>query len=184
MRKKLQNNEKCNTVIDMTVKNDDDFLSVFSSGEAPVISSAVADFLENSVENMYPTQKVELHIHSDCIDSLEEEVYRKAIHKYYDEKYEYNRKRLWYNKMLTLILGGIGVIILAIAVYLGYHFNNPVWAEVIDIVAWVFVWEAVDIGVFQNHSLRINRRRYLVLSTANVVYLPIEPKKSNENRKG
>ncbi len=34
-------------IINMTVKDDTDFLSVFSTGDTPVISSEVAEFLEN-----------------------------------------------------------------------------------------------------------------------------------------
>ena len=35
-------------IVDMNVKDDTDFLSVFSANDTPVISSEVAEFLENS----------------------------------------------------------------------------------------------------------------------------------------
>ena len=70
--------------------------------------------------------------------------------------------------MLVSLLGFVGVLILALAVYIGYHYDSPVWTEVIDIVAWVFVWEAVDIGAFQNRTLRVNRMRYQKLAEMDV----------------
>jgi len=44
------------------------------------------------------------------------------------------------------------------------------WAEVIDIIAWVFLWEAVDISIFKNRSLRIRQVRYLSYIEMKVVY--------------
>ena len=38
-----------NIIIDMTVSNDDDFLSVYSTSHTPVISTDVAAFIENSL---------------------------------------------------------------------------------------------------------------------------------------
>ena len=158
-------------MINMTVKNDDSFLSAFSTTDAPVISSEVAEFLENNIENVPPTEKLSLCIHSSCIDSEEENLYRRGIKEYYSEKYISNEQKLKHNKMLVSLFGFVGVLILALAVYIGYHYDSPVWTEVIDIVAWVFVWEAVDIGAFQNRTLRVNRMRYQKLAEMDVRFI-------------
>ena len=47
-KRKLKKDENGRFVIEMTVKNDDDFLSPFSENETPVISESVSDFIENS----------------------------------------------------------------------------------------------------------------------------------------
>ena len=166
--KRREKDENGRAVINMTVKNDDSFLSAFSTTDAPVISSEVAEFLENNIENVPPTEKLALCIHSSCIDSEEENLYRKGIKEYYSEKYISNEQKLKHNKMLVSLFGFVGVLILALAVYIGYHYDSPVWTEVIDIVAWVFVWEAVDIGAFQNRTLRVNRMRYQKLAEMDV----------------
>ena len=41
------------------------------------------------------------------------------------------------------------------------HLGLPYWMELTDIVAWVFVWEAVDTLVFGSHDLRTQKRRCL-----------------------
>lgn len=171
--KRREKDENGRAVINMTVKNDDSFLSAFSTTDAPIISSEVAEFLENSVENILPTEKLALCIHNSCIDSKEENLYRKGIKEYYSEKYISNEQKLKHNKMLVSLFGLVGVLILALAVYIGYHYDSPVWTEVIDIVAWVFVWEAVDIGAFQNRTLRVNRMRYHNLANMDVKFLDI-----------
>ena len=171
-RRRKKDKDGC-VMINMTVKNDDSFLSAFSTTDAPIISSEVAEFLENSVENILPTEKLALCIHNSCIDSKEENLYRKGIKEYYSEKYISNEQKLKHNKMLVSLFGLVGVLILALAVYIGYHYDSPVWTEVIDIVAWVFVWEAVDIGAFQNRTLRVNRMRYHNLANMDVKFLDI-----------
>ena len=96
----------------MNVKNDDDFLSVFSEYGDPVISSGVADFIENSTETVFPDESLSLHIHSNCVDDVE-------------------------------------------------------------IVAWVLIWEAVDIVAFRNRELRVNCRRYLAYITMKIRYFSL-----------
>lgn len=169
--RKRERDENGRIIINMTVKNDDNFLSVFSSTETPTISSEVAEFLENRVENVLPGESLALHIHSNCIDSEEEEIYRKGISEYYLEKYASNCYSLKKNRFIVALLGVLGVLILAFAIYIGYRFEAPLWTEVIDIVAWVFIWEAVDIGVFQNRALRLNHLRYLNLSDMDVKFI-------------
>ena len=63
-------------IINMTVKDDTDFLSVFSIGDTPVISSEVAEFLESSTHSVLPKEQLALRIHSNCIDDNEKEEYR------------------------------------------------------------------------------------------------------------
>lgn len=70
-------------IINMTVKDDTDFLSVFSTGDTPVISSEVAEFLENSTQSIRPKEQLILKIHSDCIDDNEKKEYGRAIKEYY-----------------------------------------------------------------------------------------------------
>ena len=69
-------------VIDMTVKDDSDFLSVFSQSDTPVISSEVAEFIENSTDSILPKEQLTLRIHSDCIDDNEKVLYRESIKEY------------------------------------------------------------------------------------------------------
>ena len=79
----LIRDEQNRVVINMTVKDDGNFLSVYSQSDMPVISSEVADFLETSVFAVPPTEELTLKIKSDCIDESEKIVYEKAIKEYY-----------------------------------------------------------------------------------------------------
>ncbi len=54
-----------------------------------------------------------------------------------------------------------GILVLALKIWLECRTSSVIGAEVIDIAAWVFLWEAVDVSAFQNRALRFKRRRYL-----------------------
>jgi len=70
------------------------------------------------------------------------------------------------NTFISIALAIIGVLVLA----LSFLTSSMMWAEVIDIIAWVFLWEAVDISIFKNRSLRIRQVRYLSYIEMKVVY--------------
>lgn len=154
-------------IINMQVLNDDEFLSPFSMSEVPVINSDVADFIENSTINLPPKEKLRLIIHSDCIDDNEKILYDKAIKEYYQERYTSLRKDLIRNYIAVAIMFIVGAIILTISVF---KINTLVKSEIIDIVAWVLIWEACDISFFTNHSLRIKKKRYKAYIDMDIVY--------------
>lgn len=164
--------ENGNIVIDMTVKNDDDFLSVYSGSEAPIISSDVADFIENSTRSLPPQQAYTLRIHSNCIDDKEKIEYDSAIKEYYAEKYFANKKELRINRIIVLLLLMAGVLVLSLA----FQVENHIWSEVIDIAAWVLLWEAVDIWAFKNRELNIKAKRCLAFMDMKVEYMNIKNK--------
>ena len=168
--------EEGRAILRMNVKDDSDFLSSFSEGENPVISDEVAAFLENSTVTLPPAQPLALHIHSSCIDEREQVEYRNAIKEYYTSQYVANENERRRNRRIVLLLALCGILILSMAIFLEYRAESLIWAEVIDIAAWVFLWEAVDIGAFRNHELRVNRLRYLSLIEMKIVYHSIGEK--------
>ena len=160
-------------IIDMTVKDDSDFLSVYSASDTPVISTEVAEFIENSTHSISPKTQLTLRIHSDCIDEQEQRDYPAGIRQYYTEKYMATKSEARFNLMAVLLLMLAGVI----ALILVFRIEHHIWSEVIDIAAWVFLWEAVDIGVFKNREINLKRKRYRSYITMKVEYTPLHSQK-------
>ena len=177
LKQQYQRDNENRIIINMTVKDDRDFLSVFSQSDTPVISSEVAEFIENSTNSILPKEQLTLRIHSDCIDDTEKELYRESIKEYYSEKSIANARELKRNNIVSLIFFINGIIILAAQLLLEYRFNSVIWAEVIDIAAWVFLWEAVDIRVFGNRSLHLKNKRYLSYLSMKTEYVDITKNK-------
>ncbi len=155
------------TVIRMTVKDDSDFLSVYSVTDTPVISSVVEQFLEHSIQHMDHPGSLKLIIRSNCIDETEKVLYRKGIAGYYNDCASAARQEFFRNRKISGALALVGILTL---ISIGVLDLSAVWSEAVDIVAWVFLWEAVDIHVFRNHSLRRDLHRYEALAGMQVEY--------------
>lgn len=168
--KQYRHDDEGRIIIDMNVKDDTDFLSVFSATETPVISSEVAEFLENSTHSIRPDEQFTLRIKSNCIDETEQQIYKDAIKAYYAERYRANERELKIHNRIALCLAILGVLVLAFAIFWEYFMQSVLWAEVIDIVAWVFLWEAVDIKFFKTRELALQRKRYGALFSMKIEY--------------
>jgi len=161
-------------VINMTVKDYSDFLSPYSERATAVISSDVAEFIENSTYATPPSEPLTLRIYSDEISDGKKEEYTSAIREYYAQKYTVTKKTYRFNVIALISLAVAGILTLLLA----FRVDSHVWSEVIDIIAWVLIWEAVDIGVFKNRESNIQRKRYLSYMTMKVEY----PTSRNEER--
>ena len=60
-----------------------------------------------------------------------------------------------------------GVIVLAVMLYLSSK-TDSMFPEVLDIISWVAIWEAVTIVVIEKHDLRRERWNYRKLSEAKI----------------
>lgn len=181
-QRKVERDGDNRVIINMTVRDDDDFLASFSEFGDSIISSDVSEFIENSTQLIFPNEALALHIHSNCIDENEKREYRKAIKEYYVQKYISDKKKLKKNALISLALALCGILILGFAIFMDIKGENPIWTEFIDIIAWVLVWEAVDIFVFRNRDLRINCRRYVSYFSMKVEYFPLPTEACRGNK--
>ena len=169
------------TIVNMTVKDDSNFLSVFAPSTTPIISTEVTDFIETNTISILSNMQLKLRIHRNCIDAQEKEIYRNAIKEYYTEKYLANERELTRNHWIVLLLTLAGISILVLAILLEYRMDSVIWSEVTDIAAWVFLWEAVDISVFKDRSLRLRRMRFLNYISMPIEYYPLHETELSNN---
>ena len=157
----------------MTVTNDDDFLSPYSPTASPIVSSDVAEFLENGANKFLPKQKMQLDVHSDCIDDNEKVIYDKAIRNYFSLKLDGMKQALSRNLIVSIVFTIIGIIGLAAMLLLDHFFDNAIWVEVVDIFAWVFVWEAVDQFFIERRKLQLDCKKYQAFVEMQINYYPL-----------
>lgn len=165
-----QRDEEGRVILHMTVENDEGFLSAFSESGDPVISTDVADFLEETTHAVLPREPLTLRIHSQCIDDKEKELYRRAIKEFYTQRYIANQRELRRHLLAVFALAILGVGMLAFRIIFEACYANEIGIEVMDIIAWVFLWEAVDVGAFQSRLMRLKRQRYLAFLDMRVEY--------------
>lgn len=170
--RKYKRDDGGRVIIQMNVKDDANFLSEFSESATPVISSEVAEFIENETNAVPPNEDFTLQVYNDCIDDREEKVYSAAIKEYYMQKYIANEREIKRNRFAVLLLGIAGILVLAAELIFDYRVGNALWSSVIDIVAWVLLWEAVDIGVLEARVTAIKRKRFLAYLSMKTEYIP------------
>lgn len=166
-----ERDENGRIIVNMNVGDDSNFLSMFSVTANPVISSEVAEFVEFSTRLLPPGADITLRIHSNCIDDQEKKIYTAAIKQFYQEQYIVIAKELRRNNVITMLLALAGIACLGLMFALERFLSSAIWIEVIDIVAWVFLWEAVDIRFFRNRKLKSDKLRYVSFMNMNIEYL-------------
>ena len=159
-------------VINMTVSNDNDFLSVFSEKGTPVISREVAEFIEDSTPDIRKKETLTLRVKSNCIDDNEKKLYSRAVKENYTEKYVSGKRELMRDYIIAGILALVGILVLVLAIFVGYH--STIWSEVIDIIAWVFIWEAVYLAFLETRKLKHNNRKYVAYVSMKIEYTDIK----------
>lgn len=157
-------------IIHMNVTNDDGFLSPFSKGSTPVISTDVSEFLEGQTEALPPKASLALHVCGECIDGNEKKAYAEAIKAYYAERFKAVNHAFRRNLLLSFVLAALGIAALALALLTEARTGSPIWTEAVDIVAWVLLWEAVDVSLFRNYELRVSRQRYRAFTEMPVIF--------------
>lgn len=162
-------------VVDIRILNDDEFLSPYSAENHNIVSEEASSFIEHSLQAVPVEEPLHFRVHSDVITAEEQKEYTKAIHEYYEDCYvstAFEKKRLTF---MALIMALVGVAALTLMIGLDVTGNKTAIAlEVIDIFAWVFLWEAVDIFFLQGALLRFKQKRYLALADCIVEYLPLK----------
>lgn len=161
-------------IVDFCVHSDDDFLSPYSLRSSAELSTDVASFIERSLDTVSVKEQVRLRVHSNVITDEEKTAYNEAIRSYYEDRFEAVRVEKRRLLIIALLMAFIGVVALTVMIGLevaGRH--TAVLSEIIDIFAWVFLWETVDLLCFEYTALRLKSWRYLALSICVVEYLPL-----------
>lgn len=164
---KEQNNDK--NIININIADTTNILSPFS-GEKPVISSELVEFLEYKLTPQIIKKGIHLVIHCKDIEQQEQILYKQAIKNYYEDLY-FTKKREVKNKtIISLILLMIGIMVITITIALEMSGKDMIKTRIYDIMAWVFVWEAVDIFFFQRPKINFERRKCLKMLKATIEY--------------
>lgn len=167
--------------INMTVMDDGDFLSPYSPTDTPIVSGDVAEFLENGANKFLPKQSIELNVYSNCIDDDEKAVYDEAIRNYFNLKLDGMKLALRRNLIVSVIFTVIGILGLVAMVLIDHFFGKAIWTEVVDIFAWVFVWEAVDQFFIERRKLLLDRKKYQAFTEMKINYYKAASGKVNND---
>lgn len=154
----------------IVVSDDDCFLSPYSVRGNEVISNEVADFLENNLSSYPIGSKLSIEIKGDTVDKVEEERYKKGIKNFYFNKIVDVNRKLKENLKISLLMLIIGVIVLSAYLVLEYIGQYHILASVIDIMAWVFIWESIDLYFIRRKGLKLDKLRFYSLYDSKITF--------------
>ena len=164
--KQYEYDKNGNIIVNLSIRDGIDFLSPYSLNGLPTISQPIGDFIELSTKTLPPKQKLTLRFHGMNTNSKEKETYKKAIKDYYQDKYLHISQKIKKNNLFALLLLLIGTLVIALALAI----NFKVGAEIVDILAWVLLWECMDVVLFRNMENRHDKNRYLKFTTMNIEF--------------
>lgn len=157
-------------VINLNVSDDSGFLSTYSSDGKPLISGEVAEFLNHSAKRLKVNEEVRFVIDSAVIDDGEKVIYKRAIENYYLTEVAETKSQLKRNMWLSVIMLIIGALIFSLAIALEYGGFQLLWLDILDVAAWVFVWESVDLFVLQRPALKSELLKYYKIISAEIIF--------------
>lgn len=161
-------------IVDLRVLNDDSFLSPYSTEEHSKISGEMSDFIEHSLKSVHSDERIKLRFYSNAITDDEKVEYEQAIHSHYAECYRNTAEEKSRLIRIAFIMTFIAISALIFMIAIEFTpIGGKVFTEIIDIFAWVFMWEAVDIAFLQCAVLRHKEKRCLCLIDSIVEFLPI-----------
>ena len=164
---KYDENGRC--IIDVVINDEDSIMSPFS-GCYPTVSGEFSEFIESRITRHHIKHQATINIISDEIDDEEKKLYSQAIKNNYFEKYIDCRKEMIRDFIISGIMLLIGAVVLTVALIMDSLNRNLLLLEIYDIVAWVFIWEAVDVVFFKRTLTNLHRKKYYCLMNANITF--------------
>lgn len=157
-------------VIRMQVRDDSNFLSMYSPKDEVVIASEVSDFLDHAIKSKRLNKNLHIIISSNVIDENEKVEYQRGIKNYYRLRILDIHRRLRTNLITSISMMIVAVFIFVTYITLDLLDSNYIILQFIDIAAWVFVWEAVDLICLERRRLKYEQLRDCSLYDAKVSY--------------
>lgn len=165
--------ENGRSILHMTVRDDSGFLSPYC-GEKPIISSEVADYLDNAAAEIPPKKQISLRIRSNVITDEEARVYDSAIRNFYRNRSHKSNRDLLRSRIAAIAMLVAGILVFSVLFILETRGIGEMLTSLLEIAAWVFVWEAVDLFFLEHHRLMTEHRLYQKFVNADIRFLKIK----------
>lgn len=167
--------EENRAILKMKVSDDSSFLSTYYFDE-PIISNEVKDYLLSYKVRLAWKKGVKIEIISNVIDETEQKVYDSAIRNAFFKELEIIKRKNKIAAILSFIMFLLGTTFLILLFILNNILGNSfgIWKEIIDIIAWVFIWESVDLFAIDRLENFYAHRMAKNVTTAKIVFKKLD----------
>ena len=141
--------------INIKIKSEEELYSGYNYDRNEVLNPALGDFLLEKAESLPAKSKLRLKFFSD-VNIKEHELFSAIKNKFKGEFENYQRK-LKKTALFSLVVLILGILFLGLFILEEMFFQTPILSIILEIVSWVFIWEAVDAFFLQRSSLKEKR---------------------------
>lgn len=146
--------DNTNFCMNVKVENSHQIFSKFNYDKEDTLNPEFCDYLLTNAKLMSPTADIKIKIHSN--ENIDTGKVSKAIKCHFSRDYAETKAYFAKNNISALFSLLLGILSLAILIIFYNSFDNFYITTIIEIIAWVFVWEAAD-KFFYDRS-RIKRK--------------------------
>ena len=175
-KKKIKNDkfdvdEEGREIVDITItKGEEDFLSDFRPDGKEVISEDVAKMIESSTKSTSYNKDIHLRFSCKNLSAEKALTYQNAVRNYFTNEFAEKERSLQNNLLITILVFALAILSFG-ALFLCRTLGAP-WAieEFLDIVAWVFGWETVDLIFFQRQLIKYEQRKNIKIIYSKITF--------------
>lgn len=143
-------------IINITILDKSQFLSPVC-GNNVVISHEVSDYLDNAIKVIPSSYNIKVLINTD--DELHFDIYERAIKNYYSNNLKQDLRDLAKNKLISALILLIGIIVISVLIFLKLKNLGELFSTILEIIGWVFIWQATDMFFFERNKIKRNIRK-------------------------
>lgn len=157
-------------IVEIKIKDKSEVLSPFVIDGQEVINAEFANLIDNTVKSIPPSQSININISCNKLTESDKDSFTHAIKNYYKNSTLDSQRKM--NNNTKILIAMLILSIFSLTALFLVNFFNVYWliVEIVDIVAWVFTWETIDLFVFQRNMQRYEKLRYLALYNCYVTY--------------
>ena len=132
--------------INVKIDNRDQLFSAYSySGDK--LNAEFSDYLFDKAKDAPMKEKIKIRIHT-TID-IDPEDAQQSIKSHCKSAYKENKKQVKRLVLISTIMTLLGIIALTALILINHFTDNIYITSIVEIAAWVFIWEAVDFFFLQ-----------------------------------
>lgn len=158
-------------IVDITVDDLDDFYSPYSPKSFKLLNPQMVEYIDEYSKTIPASQELILRISATNKTDEAKNRIKKTIRRTFVEKIANINTELRRNLLSAIIFMAVGILFLAGVIIANTLDLGATVYEILDIIAWVFVWEAVDIFFMERHKKRVEKLRYAKLAVAEIEFV-------------
>ena len=154
-------------IINIKVQNKEQIISNFSYDENDKINKDLSEFIVAKSKRVHISKDIKLNFYTN--EHIDKNEIQSTIKNHFHEEYLESKSELKRLNIFIITMLALGVLTFAILVALyNRNFSNFYFEMILEIAAWVFIWESVDATFLQRPKIRRKNIQMQKLSSAQV----------------